>query len=275
MEDPCDADRNPKGCIGLCVPENNLVTDLIAERLIEPGTASVAFSNSVVYGYNSFLGLPAAREALAYFFAKRFLLPPGQSVTKEEALQNISPENVAFGSGCAAIINSLFYILGERGDACLIPAPFHAAFEQYLTLFAGCVPVPVKLTNPSQGPSPKELDLAFLKAQSQGYRVKFLLLTNPNNPLGVIYSPEVVRDAVLWARKRALHMVVDELYALSIHQVRIILRLPRLFLSVLTEMTRITYTSSNPWSALLTTSLGQMYTWCGHYQKTLDPVVSE
>jgi aspartate/methionine/tyrosine aminotransferase len=44
------------------------------------------------------------------------------------------------------------------------------------------------------------------------------LITNPHNPLGIIYKAEVVATTVTWARKRKLHTIVDEVYALSIHR---------------------------------------------------------
>jgi aspartate/methionine/tyrosine aminotransferase len=44
------------------------------------------------------------------------------------------------------------------------------------------------------------------------------LITNPNNPLGIIYNPTTMLNAVAWARKRRLHTIVDEIYALSTHQ---------------------------------------------------------
>lgn len=53
----------------------------------------------------------------------------------------------------------------------------------------------------------------------KGFRVKFVLLTNPNNPLGVIYHPDVIRGTIRWARKRSMHTIVDEIYALSTHTV--------------------------------------------------------
>lgn len=133
-KDPCDPILNPDGHIALCVAENKLVADLIAERLIQPVTASVAFSDSEVYSYNSFLGLPVAREALAYFLVRRFLMPDAETVTKEEALQHINSQNVAFASGCAALLNYLFYGLGEPNDVCLIPAPYYAAFEKNMSV---------------------------------------------------------------------------------------------------------------------------------------------
>lgn len=54
----------------------------------------------------------------------------------------------------------------------------------------------------------------------KGFRVKFVLLTNPNNPLGVIYHPDVIQGTIRWARKRSMHTIVDEIYALSTHKVR-------------------------------------------------------
>lgn len=46
--------------------------------------------------------------------------------------------------------------------------------------------------------------------------VKIILISNPNNPLGVIYSPNAVRNIVEWARARKMHTIVDEIYALSV-----------------------------------------------------------
>ena len=44
-------------------------------------------------------------------------------------------------------------------------------------------------------------------------------MTNPNNPLGTIYSPEVLKRVVEWARKKGMHTIVDEIYALGTHRV--------------------------------------------------------
>jgi aspartate/methionine/tyrosine aminotransferase len=155
---------------------------------------------------------------LAYFFAKRFLFPDSPSLTPAEALQHVSPNNVAIGAGGAALLNYLFFALGEKGDVCLIPAPYYAAFENDMSCIAGCQPYAVHMTNPSQGPTVEDLELAYKSAKAKGLSVKFLLLTNPNNPFGTIYKPSVIRNAVGWARKRGMQTIVDELYALSVHR---------------------------------------------------------
>jgi len=111
----------------------------------------------------------------------------------------------------------LFYLLAEPNDAILIPAPFYAAFENDMKVVARCVPIPVYMENHDQGPSKEDLETAARKAEEKGLTVKILLLTNPNNPLGVIYSPNVIRNSIAWARQtRRMHTIVDEIYALSV-----------------------------------------------------------
>jgi aspartate/methionine/tyrosine aminotransferase len=211
--------RNPHGYIALCVAENRLVTHILAERCMHSGTAAAAFSDSSVYCYNSFCGMPVAREAAAYFLARRFLYPDEPSLTPAIALLNIKPKHVALAAGAAAVLNNLFFLLGDPGDACLIPAPYYAAFDSDMNLVSNIVPFPVIQANPMQGPTEFELNLAYMQAKSSGLNPRFLLLTNPNNPLAVIYRPDIMLRSVTWARKRGMHTIVDEIYALSTHQV--------------------------------------------------------
>jgi hypothetical protein len=206
LQDPYHEHDNPTGYIALCMAENKLVIDLLTERLLQPGTATAAFSDPTVYGYTSFLGLPVARQAAAYFLAKRFLFPERHDLTPHEALSHINPSHVAIGSGLANLLHSLFYLLGngpgessttgssssssssgthgdgtdaEGGgtsssflsDACLIPAPYYAAFESDMQLVAGITPFAVHMANPQLGPSDKELDLAYMQAKSVRVRL--------------------------------------------------------------------------------------------------------
>jgi len=52
----------------------------------------------------------------------------------------------------------------------------------------------------------------------KGLNPKFVLLTNPNNPLAVCYRPDVILRTIQWARNKGMHTIVDEIYALSTHQ---------------------------------------------------------
>jgi aspartate/methionine/tyrosine aminotransferase len=140
------------------------------------------------------------------------------SISIEKALAAISPDSIGIASGAAGILNSLFFLLGDGGDAALIPRPYYSAFDSDMSLVAEITPFGFSLARPTQGPTESELDMAYLEARSQGLNPRFLLLTNPNNPLATIYRPEVIQNAITWARKRKMHTIVDEIYALSAPQ---------------------------------------------------------
>jgi hypothetical protein len=105
------------GFILLCVAENKLAIDLLSDRLQNTSTTISAFSDPIVYCYNSFLGLPVARQAVSYFLAKRFLHTPSGTtfsnqlrtsrtgVSLEQALQSVNPDHIGIGSGASGILN--------------------------------------------------------------------------------------------------------------------------------------------------------------------------
>ncbi len=75
------------------------------------------------------------------------------------------------------------------------------------------------MDDPTVGPQPCDLEAVYQKLTLHGRRVRMLLLTNPNNPLGIIYSDLVIRNCIEWARSKGMQTIVDEIYALSVHDV--------------------------------------------------------
>jgi hypothetical protein len=106
------------GFVLLCMAENKLAMDILSDRLQNPSTTITAFSDPIVYCYNSFLGLPVARQSVAYFLAKRFLhtrnatmdsnnqiQTSGTGVSLEKALQSINPAHIGIGSGAVGVLH--------------------------------------------------------------------------------------------------------------------------------------------------------------------------
>lgn len=164
LQDPCDHVYNRKGYIALCVAENKLVLDLVSERFSQ--SATTAFADINVYCYDSFVGMPILRKAVAYFLARRFLYSDIEvNITPEQALEVVQPKCIGIAAGAAAILSHLFFILGEQGEACLIPAPYYAAFENDMKVVAGIEPVAILQADPVAGPTEEELNKAFHEAQ--------------------------------------------------------------------------------------------------------------
>ena len=181
LGNPCDPKTNPTGYIALCLAENKLVQEILAVRLMQQGTAITAFSDSIAYCYSGFLGLPSARVAAASFIEKRFWKRTNgyqvfnhqkyhENGNDEKILENddynrIDPDHIAFGSGVGSILSHIFFIIAQKGDVVLIPAPYYAAFEYDAKAIAGCIPLPVYMDNPIHGPTEKDLEKAFQLAK--------------------------------------------------------------------------------------------------------------
>ena len=86
-----------------------------------------------------------------------------------------------------------------------------------MKVVASLIPVPTYCANPRSGPTEVDLEAAYTSA-SCDQPISMLLLTNPHNPLGVVYSAETLLSCVTWARSKGIHVVVDEIYAMSVHQ---------------------------------------------------------
>ena len=108
---------------------------------------------------------------------------------------------------------ALFLAMGSligRGDKVAIIEPDYFANRKLVEFFDGeLVPVPIRWT---QTDTYSGLDLQALEeAFRQG--VKLFLYSNPNNPTGVIYSPEEVAAIGRLAKQYDVAVIADELYS--------------------------------------------------------------
>ena len=188
---------NPDGYIGLCVAENKLVAEAMADRL-----AQVPRAPASVLGYDAMTGSVRFREQLGRFLGRTFL---GRV---------FDPSQIAVLAGAGSVLEILFHALTDAGDGVLVPTPSYAGFWMDLELRDACRIVPVH-TEAADGfrLSPALLDRAVERA---GRPVKALLFTTPDNPLGRVYSSDEIDEILRWAENRGLHVVVDEIYALSV-----------------------------------------------------------
>ncbi|MFE7314127.1 pyridoxal phosphate-dependent aminotransferase [Streptomyces sp. NPDC057555] len=130
-------------------------------------------------------------------------------------------EHIYGTSGVSAALECIAFALKAAGvlttgDRVLLPAPhwqgFIWCFEERPGLV--CVPAPMT-TKPVED---FQLTLADLQNayRQQPEPPKLLVLTNPNNPLGVNYSKELLESIYTWALKETgMHIISDEMYAHS------------------------------------------------------------
>ena len=66
-------------------------------------------------------------------------------------------------------------------------------------------------------PTRASLDAAANQASKGGNAPKVLLLSHPQNPLGICYPPHVIQECIDWCRENKIHLVSDEIYAGSVY----------------------------------------------------------
>ena len=126
-----------------------------------------------------------------------------------------------------AVINLLLgFAICDDGDCLLVPAPYYGAFKTDLACRMGCVVYSVDLSSEVKKEfgekEPFELSVgrleeAFVKAESEGHNVRGIILANPNNPLGNIYTKSQIEDYLKFAARHNIHVILDEIYFLSMY----------------------------------------------------------
>jgi aspartate/methionine/tyrosine aminotransferase len=195
--EPYDPATRPSGYIGLCIAENKLVWDLLQPKMLH----SRDIPQSVL-AYDAMIGALEFRQQLSRFMGRTFL---GRT---------FPPEQIAVLSGAGSVLETMFYAIADPGDGILIPTPSYAGFWMDLQTRNQLQIVPVHCTSDEQYRLTRHrLDSAL---QSAGRPVKALLFTTPNNPLGTVYGRDEIAEVLDWAAAHQLHVVFDEIYALSV-----------------------------------------------------------
>jgi len=195
------ADANPDDpdrYIGLCIAQNLLMWDHLEQQLNRNRHVR---SQSVAY--DSMIGSLALREQIASFASEHVWG------------RRVDADHVIALAGAGSILETLFYAISNRGDGVLIPTPSYAGFWADLETRDELTVVPVH-TSSDDG---FRLTTALLEAAytSASVPISAVMLTNPDNPTGRIIPSADLRAAVEWARERELHVVLNEIYALSVH----------------------------------------------------------
>ncbi|KAI7889371.1 pyridoxal phosphate-dependent transferase [Mucor mucedo] len=196
-----NADTNPNGALNLGVAHN----DLLQQKVFEKAKACLQLTpNDLNYGPSE--GTQELRQLMKDFFTRHF-----------HPYYPMNWTDIFVHTGAGASINQLFLSIGDPGDYCLIPTPFYGAFEYDVSVHTGIHILPVNLHKELQDMSidPDQLESYYQGATSEGKKVTSMLITNPENPLAKCYSKKDIETILAFADRHHIHVVFDEIYALS------------------------------------------------------------
>jgi aspartate aminotransferase len=144
--------------------------------------------------YPPVAGIPELREAIC------------EKLSRENGL-SYGPEQVLVGTGGKQVIFNALVATLDPGDEVIIPAPYWVSYPD-MTLLAGGTPVEVA-TSPANGfkMTPEQLDAAITP------RTKWLIVNNPCNPSGAVYSSDDLEGlAEVLRRHSHVWVLSDDIY---------------------------------------------------------------
>ena len=126
---------------------------------------------------------------------------------RSRGLRDITMEDIFICNGVSEAVTMLMTALVGDGDEILVPAPCYSLWSNNVFIGGG-VPVFYRC-DPKNQWNP---DIADMEKKITP-RTKAVLVINPNNPTGAVYSREVLLSIGAIARKHGLVLLADEIYA--------------------------------------------------------------
>jgi alanine-synthesizing transaminase len=144
-------------------------------------------------GYSDSKGVFAARKAIMHY-------------SQQKGVAGVELDDIYIGNGASELIVMAMQGLLNDGDEVLLPAPDYPLWTAAVSLSSG---TPVHyLCDESAGWMP---DLDDLRSKITP-NTKALVIINPNNPTGALYSDELLLEMIELARKHGLIIFADEVY---------------------------------------------------------------
>jgi len=152
--------------------------------------------NARFTGYTETAGIYELREAIAEYLNNRY----GSDVTHSEVI--VTP-----GAKTALFLALSAYL--REGDEVLVPEPSFPAYPE-VAKFLGAKPIfiPLKWLGREKG---FKLDLEAIENAITS-KTKMLVVNNPHNPTGAVFSSDEVEWVMDLARRRRIIVLADEIY---------------------------------------------------------------
>ena len=187
-----------------------------AKQLEEEGhrILKLNIGNPAVFGLNApdeiiqdvIRNLPSAEgycDSKGLFSARKAIMQECQRL----GIMDVDIDDIYLGNGVSELITLSMQALLNNGDEVLIPAPDYPLWTAAVSLSGGR---PVHYHCDEQ--ADWFPDLADIEAKITT-KTKALVVINPNNPTGAVYSRELLEGIIELARKHSLILFADEIYS--------------------------------------------------------------
>jgi alanine-synthesizing transaminase len=144
-------------------------------------------------GYSDSKGMFAPRKAIMHY-------------CQSKKIKGVSLEDIYIGNGASELIVMAMQGLLNTGDEVLVPAPDYPLWTASVTL-AGGTPLHYLCDEQNEWMP----DIADMEAKITP-NTRAIVVINPNNPTGALYSNEILLQIIELARVHELIIFADEIY---------------------------------------------------------------
>ncbi|KMZ63348.1 Glutamate-pyruvate aminotransferase AlaA, partial [Zostera marina] len=144
-------------------------------------------------GYTDSKGLFSARKAIMHY-------------TQQKNIKGVTIEDIIVGNGVSELIVMAMQGLLNNGDQVLVPMPDYPLWTAAVTLAGGTARHYVCEEDNGWEPNLKDIE-SKINANTRG-----IVIINPNNPTGALYSDDLLKGIIEIARHHGLVIFADEIY---------------------------------------------------------------
>jgi alanine-synthesizing transaminase len=144
-------------------------------------------------GYSDSKGMFAARKAIMHY-------------CQSKKIMGVGLDDIYIGNGASELIVMVMQGLLNTGDEVLVPAPDYPLWTAAVTL-AGGTPRHYVCDEANEWMP----DLADMRSKITE-KTRAIVIINPNNPTGALYSDDILREIIQIAREHQLIIFADEIY---------------------------------------------------------------
>ena len=125
--------------------------------------------------------------------------------TEENYNRIVAPENIIVTNGAKQSLFNVIYSLIDPQDEVIILAPYWVSYPEMVKMVYG---IPIIVTPKDGSFHPRMEDI--LDAVSS--YTKAIIVNSPNNPSGIVFSPELIGELVEYCESKGIYLIMDDIY---------------------------------------------------------------
>jgi len=151
--------------------------------------------------------IDAINKGENYYSASEGLLELREEIAKKENAKglSISADEILVTNGVSEGLDMVISSIVEEGDEVLLPGPYYPPYASYVRLHGG---IPVEFAVDLNNSTP---DIDDIKSKITSKTVAICLIS-PNNPTGVVFNENSLKELVDLANQHNLYIICDEIY---------------------------------------------------------------